>query len=183
MRRIPVTFRALTLVPLLALAVDQVRVSAFCGASSQSCLEAAGSGPLGPRGAAVRGADARVLALGVARAATARGAVRLWPVSSVGLLAVLGGQAALAAALGDPSALGGGWLEVLPLCLLAGAALGLALRVVPAAVKLLKRLRPAAPRLRGPAVLTREWPELAARSFSPVRALTAAGRAPPSPVG
>src|SRR5918998_1212580 len=58
-----------------------------------------------------------------------------------------GGQALLAGALGDPGALGGGWAELPAFCAAAGALLALALRVAPAAERLVRSLRPPAPRL------------------------------------
>ena len=76
------------------------------------------------------------LALAVGRLAAGRapGLLRLWLLGSAGVAAVCGGQALLAAALGDGAALGGGWTELAAFCLLAGAALALALRAAPAAV-------------------------------------------------
>ena len=42
MRRVPLTFRALVLLPLLAVLTDQTRVAVMCGPRAESCLEAAG---------------------------------------------------------------------------------------------------------------------------------------------
>jgi hypothetical protein len=88
------------------------------------------------------------LAVGVGRVAAGRspGFLRLWLLGTAGVAAVCGGQALLAAALGDGAALGGGWSELLAFCVLAGAALAVALRVAPAAAALVRSLRPAAPR-------------------------------------
>ena len=53
MRRIPLTLRALVLVPLLAVLVDQARATLACGPQAQTCLEAAGRGWLGSAGSAL----------------------------------------------------------------------------------------------------------------------------------
>ena len=95
------------------------------------------------------------LAIGRLAAGRAPGLLRLWLLGSAGVAAVCGGQALLAAALGDGAALGGGWPELLAFCLVAGAALALALRAAPAAVALARSLRPAAPR---PALAARRAP-------------------------
>src|SRR3954451_23277799 len=107
MRRIPLTFRALLLVPLLAVGVDQARATIVCGARAETCLEAAGRGWMGPAGIALLVLYALALALWVGRAARgtggAAGAVslgRLWLTGSAGLAAVCGGQALLAGAIG-----------------------------------------------------------------------------------
>lgn len=186
MRRLPVTFRALMLVPLFAAGVDQLRVVAFCSSGAQSCLEAAGGGLIGPLGLVVLGVYAVILSLAVGRLVRAdRRApsfVRLWLTSSGGLLAVCGGHAALAAALGQGTT-GGGWLQLLPLILAAAALLALALRAAPAALRLLRGLRPRAPRPRALALPARRRCLRAACAFSRTAALTAAGRAPPLPIG
>lgn len=179
-RRIPLTLRALMLVPLLAAGVDHVRVAAFCPSGAESCLQAAGGGMLGPLGLAVLVLYAAGLALGVGRISRGTPSLaRLWMVSTGGLLAVCGGHAGLAAALGDGAAAGSGWLQLLPLILAAGALLALALRVAPAALRLLRRLRPRAPRTRAAAVGLAHGRPARVAAFSRVAALTAAGRAPP----
>src|SRR5512144_758216 len=69
MRRPTVTLRALLLVPLLAIAVDQARATLVCGARAESCLRAAGQGWLGAAGIALGVVYAFAAALLVARAA------------------------------------------------------------------------------------------------------------------
>ena len=69
MRRIPLTLRALVLVPLLAVLVDAVRATLACGPQAETCLEAAGRGWLGAAGLALLGAYSVGLALLVARVA------------------------------------------------------------------------------------------------------------------
>ena len=44
--RMPLTLRALVLVPLLAAGIDQARVSFVCGPDAQSCLETPRQRPL-----------------------------------------------------------------------------------------------------------------------------------------
>src|SRR4051794_41892418 len=44
MRRVPLTFRALVLLPLLAVLTDQTRAAVMCGPRAEGCLEAAGGG-------------------------------------------------------------------------------------------------------------------------------------------
>ena len=110
------------------------------------------------------------------------GLLRSWLVGTAGVAAVCGGQALLAGALGDGAALGGGWPELLAFCALAGAVLALALRVAPAAADLVRRLRPAAPRLHVAAPLAVGLPAAPAlRPRSPL-ALAAPGRGPPAPL-
>ena len=53
MLRLTPTLRALTLVPLLAVGVDQTRAVVLCGSDAQSCLEAAGRGWIGLWGVAL----------------------------------------------------------------------------------------------------------------------------------
>ena len=143
--RLPVTFRALVLVPLLAAGIDQARVSFVCGPDAQSCLDAAGQGWLGVVGTVVLVLYTLGIAGLVARLARGRGAPPLlWVLATAGLWAACGGQAALAAAFGAGASLGGGWLELLAFAAAAGAVLALALRAVPA---LLRALRPVVPRL------------------------------------
>src|SRR5687768_6842355 len=118
MRRIPLTLRALVLVPLLAVLVDSARATLACGPQAQTCLEAAGRGWLGAAGLALLGVYSVLLALAVARVAGGAAArdrpaplARLWLTGSLGVAAAVGGQALLAGVTGDGAALGGGWLE------------------------------------------------------------------------
>ena len=187
MHRVPLTLRALLLVPLLAVGVDQARATLACGPRAESCLEAAGQGWLGSAGVVIAGLYALGLALGVAwlarggaRAGAAPGLWRLWALGTLGVAAVCGGQALLAGALGDGGALGGGWTELAVLCVLAGGALALALRAAPAAAALVRSLRPAAPRLRFGATVVRRAPAPPARRPRLLRGLAACGRAPPA---
>jgi hypothetical protein len=152
----------------------------LCGSHAQSCLEAAGRGWIGPWGMALIAVYALALALLVARAA--RGPVaprpsfmRLWAVGTAGVIAACGGQALLAAALGG-TPLGGGWLGVVGLCVVAGALLALALRVAPA---LRGALHTAAPRPAAatPALWLAPSPLFAAAGGTPAR--RPRGRAPP----
>ena len=135
MRRLPLTLRALLLVPLFAAGVDQTRAVVLCGSDAQGCLEAAGRGWIGLWGVALIALYSLVLAWGVARVAPTisprASFARLWAVGTAGVAATCAGQAALAAALGG-APLGGGWLGLLALCVLAGALLALMLRVAPA---------------------------------------------------
>jgi hypothetical protein len=153
MRRLPLTLRALLLVPLLAVAVDQARATLACGPQAQSCLEAAGRGWLGTAGIVLLVLYAVALSLGVARLARGGGTAgagpglgRLWLVGTLGVAAVCGGQALIAETLHGGATLGGGWPELLAFSALAGGALALALRAAPAAAALAHALRPAAPR-------------------------------------
>jgi hypothetical protein len=181
MHRIPLTLRALVLVPLLALGADHARASLACAPGAESCLEASGHGWLGVAGVAVLLLYAGAIAVGIGRLAAGRapGLLRLWLLATAGVAGVCGGQALLAAGLGDGAALGGGWAELAALCAVAGAAVALALRVAPAAAALVRSLRPSAPR-----------PRLATSASSPVSApparrrrlllaLTAPSRGPP----
>jgi hypothetical protein len=168
MRRIPLTLRALVLVPLLAALVDQAR-TAVCSPGAESCLEAAGGGP----SAAVMIVYALALALLVGRLARGGSLGRLWLLGALGTAAVIGGQALLA---GDSGALGGGWVEMLAFCALAGGILALALRAVPA---LVRRLRPSAPRPRVGTVLELTFASLPAGFAGAPRTPATAGRAPP----
>jgi hypothetical protein len=184
MPRIPLTFRALLLVPLLAATLDHGRALIACG-PSQSCLQAAGEGRLGAFGVAMLvlwAAGLGVLLVRGARRSPHPGRARLWLLGTSTLAAAIAGQALLATAVGDGS-LGGGWLELAPVVVVAGALLAIALRILPAAVALARSLRPVAPRLRALA-RTLTWPPASpvARPL-PVLALAAAGRAPPSPLG
>jgi hypothetical protein len=179
-RRLPLTLRALLLVPLLAATVDQARASLACGPGGESCLEAAGQSSFGAAGVAVLMLYAVALAFGVGRLLLARsGPLRRWLIGAAGLAAVCGGQALLVVAVGDASALGGGWLELLAMCGAAGGVIALALRAAPAAVALLRSLRPTAPRLRPVPILAHGAAAPIARRLGPPLATAAAGRAPP----
>jgi hypothetical protein len=187
MRRLPLTLRALVLVPLLAVAVDMARATLACGPHAETCLEAAGRGYLGSTAVVLIVAYALGLGLWVARLARGRGGapgaastLRLWLVGSAGVAAVCGGQALLASATGDPAALGGGWPELLAFCLAAGAVIALALRAAPAAAALVGQLRPAALRLRLAFAAPETFPTLAVLPPSSPRTPATAGRAPPS---
>ena len=181
MRRIPVTLRALVLLPLLALGVDHARAAIACGPRAESCLEAAGNGWLGVAGVAVLLLYAAALAFGLARLAAGRapGLGRLWLLGSAGVAAVCGGQALLAAAVGDAGLLGGGWAELVAFCLLAGGVLALALRAAPAAVALARALRPSAPRARLATVAARLLAQAPASRPRRLLALAVPGRGPP----
>jgi hypothetical protein len=190
MARVPLTLRALVLVPLLAVASDQARATLACGPRASSCLEAAGQGWLGSAGTLLLVVYAACLALAVGRVARgwvpragrAPGLLRSWLVGTAGVAAVCGGQALLAGALGDGAALGGGWMELLAFCAVAGAVLALALRVAPAAAELVRRLRPAAPRLHVAAPVAVGLPAApSVRPRSPL-ALATPGRGPPAPL-
>jgi hypothetical protein len=182
MHRIPLTLRALVLLPLLALGADHARAALACGPGAESCLQASGHGWLGVAGVVVLLAYAAVLGAGVARFAARRapGFLRLWLLGSAAVAAVCGGQALLAAALGDVSALGGGWPELLAFCAVAGAALALALRVAPAAIALVRSLQPVAPRPALAALAAQTLPAPPARRPRLLLALAAPGRAPPA---
>jgi len=154
MRRIPLTLRALVLVPLLAVLVDAMRATLACGPRAETCLEAAGRGWLGAAGLALLGVYSVAMALVVARVAGGAAVrdrplplLRLWLTGSLGVAAVVGGQALLAGVTGDAAALGGGWLELAAFCVAAGGVIALTLRIAPAAAALIRGLRPAAPRL------------------------------------
>jgi hypothetical protein len=191
MKRIPLTLRALLLVPLLAVLVDQTRASLMCGARAESCLEAAGQSWLGSAGIALLIVYALAGALCVARIAghsagpslQSHGMLRLWVVGTAGVGAVCGGQALLAGALGSGAALGGGWAGLLVLCVIAGGLIALALRVAPAAAALLRSLRPRAPRPRLTTTVAHHAPALPARRPTAFLSLAAAGRAPPLHLG
>src|SRR3954454_1572843 len=128
-RRLPLMVRALVLVPLLAVGLDQARVSFACGPDAQSCLDAAGHGRFGLAGALLL----LVYVIGVAGAVgkLARGRSSLWILATAGLWAACGGQALLASALGTGALLGGGWMFLLAFGAAAGALLALALRTLP----------------------------------------------------
>src|SRR5829696_7109990 len=152
MPRIPLTVRALVLLPLLALGADHARASLACGPQAESCLEAAGRAP---------------------------GFRRLWALATGGVAAACAGQALLAYALGDAALLGGGWTELLAFCVLAGGVLALALRAAPAAVAYARALRPSAPRPRQIAGPPRLLAPAASRLPRLLLPLAVPARAPP----
>jgi hypothetical protein len=182
MHRVPLTLRALVLVPLFALGADHARASLACGPGAESCLQASGHGWLGVAGVAVLLLYAAGLAVAVGRLATGRapGFLRLWLLATAGVAGVCAGQALLAAALGDGAALGGGWTELVGLCVVAGAAVALALRAAPAAAALVRSLRPPAPRPRLVAPVSRGIPAPPARRPRLLLALAAPSRGPPA---
>jgi len=139
--RIPLTLRALVLVPLLAAGMDQARVSLVCPPGARSCLETAGQGKLGLAGLLMLVAYMAIVAGFVAR--FARNRKGLWIIATAGLWAACGGQALLLSALGEAAALGGGWPELLVFGAAAGAVLAFALRTLP---ELIRHLRPSVPR-------------------------------------
>jgi hypothetical protein len=186
MRQIPLTLRALVLVPLLALLVDSARATLACGPQAQTCLEAAGRGWLGAAGLALLGVYSVLLALAVARIAGGAAVrerplpvARLWLTGSLGVAAAVGGQALLAGATGDAAAIGGGWLELAAFCLAAGGVLALALRIAPAAVALVRGLRPSAPRLAVSPAPKPSLPLLTVHVAAAPRTPATAERAPP----
>ena len=162
MRRIPLTLRALVLVPLLAVLVDAMRATLACGPRAETCLEAAGRGWIG---AAVHDRPLPLL--------------RLWLTGSLGVAAAVGGQALLAGATGDPAALGGGWLELAAFCIAAGGVIALTLRIAPAAVALVQGLHPGAPRLTLPSAPEPTLPLLTVHTAAAPRTPATAERAPP----
>src|SRR4051794_21925255 len=192
MHRVPLTLRALILVPLPAVGIDFARATLACGASAESCLEEAGRGWLGPVGVVLVLLYAVALALGVARLAQSDRSpvgerpappslLRLWVVATLGLGAACAGQALIAGGLGDPAALGGGWAMLAASCVAAGGIVALALRSAPAVASAVQALRPSAPRARlaaGPVLLARPTAPLR-RAGAPL-ARRAAGRAPPT---
>ena len=172
--------RALLLVPLLAAVADQVRATVVCGGTGQSCLETAGGGSLGAFGLVVLIAYALGLAALVVRLSVGRsGLAPRWLIGAAGLAAIVGGQALLAAVLGDGGALGAGWLELLVICAAAGGVVALALPAVPAAIALVRSLRPSAPRLRPAPIVLRALAAPPSGHAAAPLATAAAGRAPP----
>jgi hypothetical protein len=178
--RVPPTLRALLFVPLLAAGVDQTRAVVLCGSDAQGCLEAAGRGWIGLWGVVLIAVYAIALGLLVARAASVSAArpsfARLWAVGTAGVAAACGGQALVAHTLGG-APLGGGWLGLAALCVLAGAVLATALRAAPAVAR---ALRPAAPR---PVAAARSWwrsPAALAAGLCRGPAPRPLGRAPPA---
>jgi hypothetical protein len=144
--RLPLTLRALVLVPLLATGIDQLRVSFVCGPDVRSCLETAGNGRFGLAAMLILAVYTSAIAALVARVAQRRRApALLWIVATAGLWAVCGGQAMLADLVGGGAVLGGGWLQLAALGAAAGGVLTLALQAVPAARALIRRLAPRVP--------------------------------------
>lgn len=176
----PLTLRALLFVPLLAAGVDQTRAVVLCGSDAQSCLEAAGRGWIGVWGVALIALYALALGLLVARAAAASAErpsfARLWAVGTAGVAAACGGQALVASLVGG-APLGGGWLGLLALCVLAGAVLAAALRAAPAVAR---ALRPSAPRLGAAAHSWWRSPAALAAGTGRGPAPRPLGRAPPA---
>jgi hypothetical protein len=177
MRRFPLTLRALVLLPLLAVLTDQTRAAVMCDPGSQSCLQAAGQGWLAAAGVVALALYATGLALLVARlAGSAPGLGRLWAVATGAVWASCAAQAGLASLLGAGSALGGGWLGLAVLGVVAGGLLALALRVAP---KLVRALRPSAPRLRLFSAVASRPPERSPLGACAARLRLTRGRAPP----
>ena len=169
--------RALVLVPLLAVGLDQARVSLLCGPDAQSCLDAAGQSWLGTAGTLLLVVYMLGIAALVARIARGRGApTLLWVVATAGLWAACGGQALLASALGTGAALGGGWVPLLAIGAAVGALLALGAAGRPGARSCMAAGRPTAHRAPG-------WRCSAPpRHVRPLRTLVAAlarDRAPP----
>ena len=181
MHRIPLTLRALVLVPLLALGADHLRASLACAPGAQSCLEASGHGWLGVAGVALLLLYAAGLAAAVGRVAAgpAPGFLRLWLLATAGVAGVCAGQALLAAALGDGAALGGGWLELAGFCVAAGGVIALTLRIGPAAAALVRDLRPSAPRIAVGRAPEPGFPLLTVDVAAAPRTPATAERAPP----
>src|SRR4051812_26814303 len=120
--------RALVLVPLLAVGVDQLRVSFVCGPDVRSCLETAGNGRFGLVAVLILAVYASAIAALVARVAQRRRApALLWLVATAGVYAVCGGQALLADLLGRGALLRGGWLQLAAFGTAAGGGVGPAL--------------------------------------------------------
>ncbi len=141
--RLPLTLRALVLVPLLAAGIDQMRVSFVCGPDVRSCLETAGNGRFGLAAMLILAVYTSAIAALVGRIAQRRRApALLWIVATAGVYAVCGGQAILAELFGGGALLGGGWLQLAALGAAAGALLALALHAVPAARELIHELAP-----------------------------------------
>lgn len=138
--RLPLMLRALVLVPLLAVGLDQARVSLICGPDAQSCLDAASSGTLGTAGTLL--VITYVLGIAAVVGRMAKNRSSLWLLATAGLWAATGGQAVLASALGTGALIGGGWLPLLAFGAAGGALLALALRTARRAFRL-----PDAPRL------------------------------------
>ena len=134
--------------PLLAVGIDQLRVSVVCGPDVRSCLETAGNGRFGLAAVLILAVYASAIAALVARVAQRRRApALLWLVATAGVYAVCGGQALLADIFGGGALLGGGWLQLAAFGAAAGAVLTLALNAVPAAREYIRRLAPRLPRV------------------------------------
>ena len=179
MRHLSLTLRALVLLPLLAVGADQTRAALLCGPRAQSCLEAASSGwsTAGVLALVLYGLG---LALLVARlAGAAPGFGRLWALATGAIWLSCGALAALATGVGAGSLLGGGWLGLLALGVLAGAVLALALRVAPAARSLVRSLRASAPRLQHLAAIASRPLQRSPLGASAARLRLMRGRAPP----
>ena len=177
MRRLPLTPRALVLLPLLAVLTDQTRAAVLCGPRAESCLEAAGQGWSAGAGMIALAIYGVGLAVIVARlAGSAPGFARLWALGTGAVWASCAAQAGVASLLGAGSALGGGWLGLLALGALAGAVLALALRVAP---KLVRALRPAAPRLSSLTAVASRSHQRSWMGTSAARLRLTRGRAPP----
>jgi hypothetical protein len=177
MRRFPLTLRALVLLPLLAVLTDQTRAAVLCGPRGESCLEAAGQGWFAGAGMIALAVYGLGLALLVARlAGSSPGFGRLWALSTGAIWASCGAQALVASLLGAGSALGGGWLGLLALGVMAGVVLALALRVAP---RLIRALRPSAPRLHSFASVASRPLQRLWMGTSAARLRLTRGRAPP----
>jgi len=177
MRRFPLTLRALVLLPLLAVLTDQTRAAVLCGPRAESCLEAAGQGWYAGAGMIALAVYGIGLALVIARlAGSAPGLARLWALGTGAIWASCAAQATVASLLGAGSALGGGWLGLLALGVVAGAVLALALRVAP---KLVRALRPSAPRLHSFAAVASRPLQRSWMGTSATRLRLTRGRAPP----
>jgi hypothetical protein len=177
MRRLPLTLRALVLLPLLAVLTDQTRAALMCEPGAQSCLEAASQGWGASLGVLALAAYAIGLALLVARlAGSAPSFARLWALATGAIWASCAAQAGLASLLGAGSALGGGWLGLLALGVVAGGVLALALRVAP---RLARALRPSAPRLTSFSAVASRPLQRSWMGTSAARLRLTRGRAPP----
>jgi hypothetical protein len=177
-RRLPLTLRAVVLLPLLAVVTDQTRAAVVCGPRAESCLEAAQHGwsaGLGLAALALYGVGLALLVARLAGAAPSFG--RLWAVATGAVWASCGAQAGLALLLGAGSALGGGWLGLLALGVAAGALLALALRMAPA---LVRSLRPSAPRLHAFTAVASRPLQRSWMGTSAARLRLTRGRAPPA---
>ena len=132
--RLPLMLRALVLVPLLAVGLDQARVSFICPPGAQSCLGAASSGTLGTAGVVLM--IAYMLGIAVLVGWMARGRGTSWIVATAGLWAAVGGQAMIAEALDIGALIGGGWISILSFGAAVGSLLALALRTVTRSLKI-----------------------------------------------
>jgi hypothetical protein len=179
MRHLSLTLRALVLLPLLAVGADQTRAALLCGQRAESCLQAASSG-WSTAGVVALLLYAVGMALLVARIAGAAPSFgRLWALGTGAVWLSCGAQAALAAGVGAGSALGGGWLGLLALGVLAGAVLAFALRVGPAARALVRSLRTPALRLQLLAAIVSRPLQRSPMGASAARLRLTRGRAPP----